>query len=352
MNRPPKTLYDISWQVTEPQYRADPALSYSTLARFEREGFSKLSSLFEHITTPSLTFGSAVDAALTGGKEEFDRQFFVADFKPVGDKEKQIAELLFKQFGSTLVSFNEIPEEYVIQAANTFDYCSRYKDSTRVSKLTESCSVYYQLLALAGSRTVISNSLFEKVRHCVTVLRNSYVTSGYFADNQEDSSIQRYWQLKFRHSFEGVDYRCMMDLAVVNYDKKVIIPCDLKTSGHPEWEFQDSFKKWSYMIQARLYWRILRAIMDEDDYFKDFSLENYRFIVVNKCTLTPLVWEFPLTKEHGTLVDEVGNEYRDPFEIGRELQYYLKERPQVPSGIDMRGLNTISCLRLKNKIEI
>ena len=28
-----KSLYDISWQVTEPEYRADPALSYSTLLK-------------------------------------------------------------------------------------------------------------------------------------------------------------------------------------------------------------------------------------------------------------------------------------------------------------------------------
>ena len=26
-----KSLYDISWQVSEKEYRADPALSYSTL---------------------------------------------------------------------------------------------------------------------------------------------------------------------------------------------------------------------------------------------------------------------------------------------------------------------------------
>jgi hypothetical protein len=44
--------------------------------------------------------------------------------------------------------------------------------------------------------------------------------------------------------------------------------------------------------------------MDNDDYFKDFDLLEYRFIVVNKETLTPLVWEFPLTKTYGTLVDE------------------------------------------------
>ena len=112
----------------------------------------------------------------------------------------------------------------------------------------------------------------------------------------------------------------MADLIVADYDKKIIYPIDLKTSGHQEWNFEESFLQWSYMIQSRLYWRNIRANMDKDDYFKDFELADYRFIVVNKNTLTPLVWMFPLTKSIGTLVDEKGNEYRDPFEIGKELQ--------------------------------
>ena len=62
-------VFDISWQVTEPEYRADSALSYSTLARFAREGFNKLDSLFDKLDTPSLTFGRAVDALITGGQE-------------------------------------------------------------------------------------------------------------------------------------------------------------------------------------------------------------------------------------------------------------------------------------------
>ena len=40
-----KSLKDISWDVTEEVYREDPALSYSTLARYEREGFNNLSKL-------------------------------------------------------------------------------------------------------------------------------------------------------------------------------------------------------------------------------------------------------------------------------------------------------------------
>lgn len=136
-------------------------------------------------------------------------------------------------------------------------------------------------------------------------------------------------------------------LIIVDYEDKKIIPCDLKTSSKTEWHFMDSFEQWNYMIQARLYWRIIKANLLNDSYFKDFTLENYRFIVVNRKTLTPLVWEFPLTQELGTLVDKEGKEYRDPFEIGKELQSYLNFRPQVPKGIDKDGINIIDCLKVK-----
>ena len=62
-----KSIKELAWSVDEPTYRADSAISYSTLSRFEREGWRKLSSLFDKIETPSLTFGSAVDTKLTDG---------------------------------------------------------------------------------------------------------------------------------------------------------------------------------------------------------------------------------------------------------------------------------------------
>jgi hypothetical protein len=177
-------------------------------------------------------------------------------------------------------------------------------------------------------------------------LKESPATGGYFAENDPLSPVRRYYQLKFRADIDGVGYRCMMDLAVADYEKKVIFPVDLKTSSTPEWEFEKSFVKWHYLIQSLLYHKILRINMDADPYFKDFKLDDYRFIIVNPKTLTPLVWKFPLTKTMGTLIDDNNNEIRDPFEIGKELRGYLDCRPPVPNGINLEGVNIINCLHV------
>ena len=81
--------------------------------------------------------------------------------------------------------------------------------------------------------------------------------------------------------------------------------------------------------------------MDNDDYFKDFKLAEYRFIVVNNIdNPVPLVWNFHQTPDSGLI--QVGyKKMRDPEDIGRELTYYLKENPQVPIGISLTQSNNI-----------
>jgi hypothetical protein len=342
-----KELKDISWQVDEPTYRADPALSYSTLAKYERDGFDKLDKLFEHISTPSLTEGSAVDAIITGGEEEFNANFTVLDINLTDGGKDTCQQLL--AIGLPFNDFSEIPEEIVSNAAKAAGFWQADKwDKVRYKKVLETGNIaeYYNAM-LHSNKTILNTETFQQILAMVRALRESPATAGYFADNDELSPVRRYYQLKFKATFEGVKYRIMADDILVDYERKVIWPTDLKTSGKAEWNFEHSFLQWSYMIQSRLYWRVIKANLMKDSYFKDFTLMPYRFIVVNKHTLTPLVWEFPLTKTVGTLVDEEGNEYRDPFEIGKELQGYLNLRPQVPNGITMEGVNTINCLKQK-----
>lgn len=345
-----KTLDQISLNVTESQYREDPALSYSTLARYEREGFDNLDTLFDQISTPSLTQGSMVDSLITGGEDEFNERFYVADFPSLGDKECHIADLLFEKHSKTCAGFSAIPKNDILAAANQIGFYGNWKDDTRVKALTERCSSYYNLKYLAGEKTIVSTDTYNKVLAMVNVLKESPATAKYFMPDSPFDDIRRYYQLKFKATLEGVEYRCMADLIVVDYANKVIIPVDLKTSGKPEWHFEDSFRQWNYVIQSRLYWRIIRDNLDKDEYFKDFELLDYRFIVVNKESLTPLIWTFPGTELYGTFVDENGTEYRDPFIIGSELRNYLDTKPAVPMGIDVDGINIINCLKLKDNL--
>lgn len=339
-----KSLRDISWQVSEKGYRADPALSYSTLARYEREGFNNLDKLFDKIETPSLTFGSAVDSIITGGQEEFDERFMVAEFPSMPDSIVKIIKSLYKQYAGTYRSLLNIPDSSIIRETEDQNYQMNWKPETRAKIIREKGTDYYNLLFVAGDRCIIDTQTYQDVVNAVRVLKESSSTKLYFADdNPFEPDIERLYQLKFKGEFDGITYRNMADLIIVNHKEKWVKPVDLKTSSHTEWDFYKSFVDWRYDIQARLYWSIIRQNMDKDEYFKDFKLLDYDFIVVNKRTLTPLVWNCPFTQAQGTL--RFGNnsqiEMRSPFEIGKELNSYLTSRPKVPMGINETGTNNL-----------
>lgn len=341
-----KSLKEISWNVTEEEYREDSALSYSTLATYERGGFNCLETLYDKKESPALTFGSAVDALITGGQQEFDSRFIVAEFPALSDKAIKIVKDLFEDNHIVYGTFERIPDDKVLEKIALYEYWNNCKADTKLSKLkAEGVADYYDLLQLAEGKTILSSELYADVLNSVRALKESPATKEYFCeDNPFNDNIEHLYQLKFKATLNGINYRCMSDLLLVDYEHKVIYPIDLKTSSHTEWDFFKSFVQWDYQIQARLYWRIIRTNLNNDPYFKDFILTDYRFIVVNKTTLTPLVWLFPQTTAVGTIV--VGNnaplKLRDPEVIGEELSHYLNERPTVPTGINLTGDNNIT----------
>lgn len=332
-----KSLRDISWQVTEPEYRADPALSYSTLSRYEREGFNNLDKLFERIESPSLTFGSAVDTLLTGSEKEFNEQFFVAQLdNPLSDTLITITKKLFDTWKDEHTNIKDISDDKLIETISDISWNNHWQDKTRAKKIKEDCAAYYKLLYLSEGKTILNTYIYQDVINTVDRLRSADSTRFYFEqDNIFDDNIERLYQLKFKATFNNVDYRCMSDLLVVIHDKKLVVPVDLKTSYKPEWDFYKSFVEWRYDIQGRLYWRIIRYNMDQDPYFKDFKLADYRFIVANRKTLTPLVWLFEGTQKIGEIVTKDNVILRDPFTIGEELNSYLINKPSVPNGIEL-----------------
>lgn len=338
-----KKFEEISWLVTEEEYRADKALSYSTLSTYERTGFNNLAHLFDFKTSPSLTFGSAVDAIITGGMGEFNSRFIVFDIPEVPDSVITVVKSLYAKYGDKCRSIYEIPVADRITETEIQKYQLNWKPETRAKVICEKGFEYYDALCKAEGKTILNTALNDLVMGAVNALKESKATKYYFQEDNPFEHIERKYQLKFKGTFNGINYRNMADEIIIDYDKKTVLPIDLKTSSHTEWDFFQSFVDWNYMIQARLYWRIIRQNMDNDEDFKDFTLLDYKFIVVNKETLTPLVWEYADTQKMGPLVYGKNKNIvcRDPFDIGEELYAYLKDTPRVPKGIKLDKENSL-----------
>lgn len=342
-----KSLRSISWDVSEETYRADPALSYSTLARYEREGFNNIDKLFDKIETPSLVFGSAVDAIITGGQEEFNERFMVAEFPSTPDSITKIVKSLFSQYRDSYRSLVTIPDDAIIKETEYQSYQMNWKPETRAKVIKEKGADYYNLLFIAGSKTILDTQTYQDVCNAVDTLKTSKATKFYFADNNPfEPNIERFYQLKFKATLNGIDYRCMFDELVIFHDTKEIQPLDLKTSCKRldrEWNFPTHYVEWNYQMQNRLYVRILQDVISKDEYFKNFKILPYKDIIIFRGSDTPLVWDIPFTFKRGTLYFGKNRqiEMRDPEDIGKELSCYLTSRPKVPMGINETGSNDL-----------
>lgn len=345
-----KGIDSISWNVTELEYRADPALSYSQISHFEKGGgFDSLSTLRDHLETPSLTFGSAVDCIITEGMDEFNDRFLVID-NNLDSEVTSIIKELYNQYKDLYDSFSNIPVEYVSDTAQRMGFwpATKWSAQARYNGLLKKGNIeeYWNILVSAENKTVINIETFNKVLACVEALKTSEATKLYFGDEQKPEGIDVFYQLKFKGVLHGVNYRCMMDAILIDHNNKTIRPIDLKTSSKKEWNFAKSFIEFMYSIQARLYTRLLLNTIKDDDYYKDFKILPYLFIVVNNNTLEPipLVWEYKDNLKDGDLCYGKNNQIicRDPETIGQELHEYLTNEHKVPVGINETTINDLN----------
>lgn len=338
-----KSLKDISWLVDEPTYRADKALSYSTISKFKREGFEHLDTLFDKVESPSLLLGSLVDCLTTDPPEEYERRYLVAEFPPITDKVETIVKSLFNSYSSTYDSLYKIPDNLIIDSTNINGFQLNWKPETRAKVIKERASDYYNLLYLAKDKILISTELNDIAHQMANALIESSQTALYFKKNNPFDDCENLYQLKFKAEIDGVPYRCMFDILRVDYKNKTIQPIDVKTSYKPTYNFYKSFIEWNYAYQCRLYAKILKLNIEKDEYFKDFTVLPYKDIVISKSNMIPLVWDCDFTFVEGTLYLGKNNQIKleAPWEVGKELWYYLSTGATVPMGINIESSNNL-----------
>lgn len=319
-----KSLKELAWNVTEEEYRKDPAYSYSTLAKFEREGWRNFSTLFDRVETPSLTFGQAVDTlTLPVEGENFEDSFIVCDFPEMSDTLITITKELHKMFSSKHKKLGDISDVDISDTAVRNNYYANARYATfRVKNIREQCEEYYSLLTLAGDKTILSSEEYKDVLDCVNELKTNPYSKEFLVEDPFALEKELLYQLKFKGTYKGIGLRCMFDAIQVDHYAKIITPIDLKTTGHPEEEFEKSFFKWKYYIQARLYTEILRQNLEDDPYFKHFRIGPYRFITINRRTKAPVVWKYEDNIGKEDLIYE-GGLYRDWRKIVKDLNYYM-----------------------------
>lgn len=284
-----KSIKDLAWNVSEEEYRADSAVSYSTLSQFDREGVSCIPHLKDKKDSQALRFGSLTDTLMTE-PETLEQKFVIADFFRPSDTITKIVTNIWDNCDKTITRLEKVNPELILLYINEENYQTNWKDATRINKIIEEGQEYFSLLKLSENKILMSQYDYNSAVECVDTLKMSNFTGKYFYVSPLTPHIEGHFQLKFRLVLGKYAIRCMFDRIIVDHKAKTIQPVDLKTTGKPEEGFEESFEGWRYYLQSSMYSYILRKLCEKDEYFKDFTVLPFIFVCINRYSLKPLAW--------------------------------------------------------------
>lgn len=337
-----KRFDTLTEDISEKDYHADRSLNYTTLARYEREGFQALAKE-EEPATDAQTFGSAVDVLLTRPGSFDDEFMLIGSRDKVEKKAKEIVIELWKRFHDRFPRLQDIPKEDLLYVLNEYTWYTNWTEKTRLHKIADS-DLWRSMYDTYGSdKTFIDDMTYAKAESCASALRRAESTQWlFFPDTQ---NIERYYQQKIIRDIGGMRFKGMLDEVVVFHNDRRIVPVDFKTMRNPAYMFPKSFVRWGYWIQAQLYTALLRDLVKDDPYYKDFTVDPFEFAVVSKADSSVLLWTYDEAPGSGTMTvqDKRGNAVvmRDYMTIAGEVSAHLAKSDGMPRGIDKNRSNDI-----------
>ena len=339
------SIEDLTLKISESDYRKYPAYSQSLLGSYLRLGFDNIHKLEEPLVGSFLDYGSVVDVLLTGTKEEFDKQFIVLNMPELSSGLFKVCEYLLANYPNTKV-FSEFTDMELSKACIAVGFWVDSGTKNYYNKrITEAkkCEDKYNITIKSIGRKIIPETMYLDCCKCVDSLRNNPNTAPYFQPkNPFNTDIEIVYQAKMISDFETIPIKCMFDIIVVDHKNKVIVPVDLKTTSKRSWAFVESFVSYNYDIQARMYCYILKKTLNDDNYYKHFTIKNFRFIVISKQDYFPAIWEYDASFDSGDLIYGTMHKTKLPDwrSLLLELDCYKKGSYMAP--LNMKPVNSIT----------
>ena len=221
-------------------------------------------------------FGSLVDMMLTESKEAFDKKYAVIpDDTGVSETIAKIVKGVYDEmYEETLTNLEDYPEE-ILNHCNYELYQPRWKDETRVNKIIEQGSKYFDILKKCGTKTIITESEYAKAVNCVMALRSDKHTSKYCQKKSNDPKIEIIDKHVVVFEHDGLEFKGELDRIIVDHIKKTITPIDFKTTSKSVLNFENSFWHFRYDFQAAVY--TLGLTKDKSARLKSYYEDGYSF---------------------------------------------------------------------------
>lgn len=246
--------------------------------------------------------GDLVDCYMTT-PSLIESEFYVVpelESKP-SDKVMSIINEVYSKRSSDF--FSENCEEIYNALNNHNHYINRKQDNCEEDKRVYDIYMGYQdywcALLECNGRQIISKEEKETAYTIVESFKNNPRTKDYF----EGGNVVRLFQHPVYFRYSDLDCKALFDLLIINLEKKLIQPIDIKTMGGNTKEFPKNAMRHRYDIQSSFYTLALK-ITDK------LNIPLYGEIDISKFQILPFKFIVESTKSPGflPLVYEISEE--------------------------------------------
>ena len=275
-------MLQITPQIQVDQYYESDALSQSTLKNLIKglDYFLDQQEKEEDEKNDSFVIGSAVDCILTGNDEDFGNKFHISNMEnSPSDAEMEIVNLVFQVSEESRPTLEEYPEE-ILQACLQTGWQKNYKDQTKIDKIIEKGSLYFEELRRSYGKTIITAEQNRLIDTIVKSLRESNNTKNFF-DRELYSNLENYTmflQYPIYFKIDSTDCKALLDMLICEVEDEILVlyPIDIKTTRFFTIDFPNAVRTYRYDLQAAWYTEALWSIKDK--LLKEF---NCKHLIIN-----------------------------------------------------------------------
>jgi hypothetical protein len=264
----------------EEEYRAKEAFSYSLLSAMDEEGPIALIERADK-KSKAFDFGSYVDMILTDPNNK-NKRFHTESVTPPTAMLLTLADSLIEDNKILDMPYKKIIEEdHVTDRIKSLKLWNTMVDPVKIKEKWDN-KIFYDYIKEtinAKGKIVLSPDTLEAADYCAKVLQTHPYTS-YLFDSTDDIEILK--QACILYMFKGVQGKAKLDLIRVDHKNKLISPFDIKTGSELPSKFENSFYKFKYYLQVISYLLALQFITESVPEFKDYKIDNFKFIYISK----------------------------------------------------------------------
>lgn len=240
--------------------------SYSSIKRFIREGPSSLITESNY-KNKGMSKGILLEDMLT--LPNFEDEYYVSeiDLENLTPMENKMLQAKIERPGKSY--------DYLRDDLNYFKSDNDDSFKERVKKIDK----FYESNKDSRGKKLVKKDLWLNIFTMSNALKEDNNTSLYF-NNDNLSKRQNMYRKTIEFEFEGIKFKCILDIIHIDHENKTVQAVDLKYTSSRIIYFEDEFFKYRYDIQSTIYTKSLKSFI-EDNNLDGYSVIEPAYVVVN-----------------------------------------------------------------------